>query len=138
MAIGLCPKATKALKNTGGASCEYQNVIIELHGFQNVLARLAALEPTKSNISHVNAIRGVPLACRLPLVEFLSKLEKYKAAMGPLAASHTLRRTGKQAKCAVFIADDVESISALVSAKVISINLLLATHASETLSRIDS
>jgi len=134
----LCTKVAKALKDTGGASSEYQSVIIELHGLQNVLARLAALEPTESNLSHVNAIRGMALACRLPLADFFSKLEKYEAAMGPLATSYTLRGAGKKIQWAVFIADEVRKIRAMISAKVISINLLLAMHASETLSRMES
>ena len=137
MVAELCTKVAKALKDTGGASSEYQSVIIELHGLQNVLARLAALEPTKSNLSHVNAIRGMALACRLPLTDFFSKLEKYEAAMGPLA-SHTLRGAGKKVQWAVFMADEVKKIRAMISAKVISINLLLAMHASETLSRMES
>ncbi|XTI88870.1 hypothetical protein V2W45_1489621 [Cenococcum geophilum] len=136
--IELCTKVAKALKDTGGASSEYQSVIIELHGLQNVLARLAALEPTESNLSHVNAIRGMALACRLPLADFFSKLEKYEAAMGPLATSHTLRGAGKKIQWAVFMADEVRKIRAMISAKVISINLLLAMHASETLSRMES
>jgi hypothetical protein len=132
----LCAKVAKALKSSGGASSEYQNVIIELHGLQNVLARLAALEPTEGNINHVNAIRGMALACQLPLREFLSKLEKYETTMGPLATG-TMRSVGKKAKWAILMEKEVKKIRALVSAKVLSISLLLATHTSETLSRME-
>jgi hypothetical protein len=133
----LCTKVAKALKETGGASSEYQNVIFELHGLQNALARLAALEPTESNISHVNAIRGMALACRLPLQDFLSRVEKYESTMGPMAPI-SMRGAGKKAKWAVFMIEEVKRIRAVISAKVISINLLLATHASETLSKLES
>src|SRR5690348_15659117 len=67
MAIELCAKVARALKNTDGASSDYQNIIIELHSLQNVLTRLTALESTESNISHVNVIHSMALVCWLSL-----------------------------------------------------------------------
>jgi hypothetical protein len=113
-------------------------VIIELHGLRNVLLRLAALQPTESNINHVDAIRRMALACTLPLAEFLSKLEKYDAAMAPLSARHGLRDARRKAQWALVMDDEVKKIRAMVSGKVISINLLLAMNASETLARMES
>ena len=133
----LCTKIAKALKDTGGAASEYQQVIVELHGLQNVLIRLTAFEPTESNISHVNAIRRMGLACNLPLAEFLAKLERFDSAMAPQAAGLRMREAGRKTQWAVLMAEEVKKIRALISGKVISINLLLATHASETLSRVE-
>ncbi|EXJ84193.1 hypothetical protein A1O3_04860 [Capronia epimyces CBS 606.96] len=128
-AIELCAKVGKSLRTVGGASDDYQHVAIELEGLQLALARLQALEPTESNVSQVNAIRGMALACRLPLQEFLTKIQTYESQMGPWAAS-SLKGAGKKAKWAVFITQDVQKLRGMVSAKVWSINLLLATHAS--------
>ncbi|KAH7072598.1 hypothetical protein BKA63DRAFT_46417 [Paraphoma chrysanthemicola] len=135
--IGLCTKVAKALKDAGGAAAEYQQVIIEIDGLQNALTRLASLEPTESNIDHVNAIRKMALACNLPLQDFLSKLEKYEAAMSPFATGKSYSSTGKKAQYALFMSEEVKTIRAMISGKVISINLLLATHASESLSRAE-
>lgn len=123
-------KVTKALKDAGGASSEYQQVVIELKGLKNALRHLEALEPTEDNASHVNAIRGMALACQLPLRDFLTKLETYESSMGPFAPKHSFRSAGRKAKWAVVLAADVEKLRALVAAKVLSINLLLATHSS--------
>ena len=79
----LIRKISKALKETGGASTEYQNAVIELNGLERALQHLEALEPTDDNLSHVNAIRGMALACQMPLRDFMTKLEKYEASMGP-------------------------------------------------------
>ncbi|KAH7076020.1 hypothetical protein FB567DRAFT_632317 [Paraphoma chrysanthemicola] len=103
--------------------------------FRRCLTRLAALEPTESNIDHVNAIRKMALACRLPLQDFLSKLEKYDATMSPFATGSSFRSTGKKVRYALSMAEEVKTVRAMISGKVISINLLLATHASESLSR---
>lgn len=59
--------------------------------------------------------------------------------MGPFASgSSSLRGTGHKAKWAVFVAEEVKKIRALVSAKTISINLLLSMHTSETVSTLES
>ena len=76
------------------------------------------------------------LACQFPLREFLSKVQSHETTMGPFA-TRSIRGIGNKAKWAVFMADDVKRIRAVISAKVITINLLLATHASETLSRME-
>jgi hypothetical protein len=130
IAAALVKKVSDALKATGGASCEYRHVIIELEGLKNVLRHLEALEPTEDNISHVNAIRGMALACQLPLKSFLDKLEKYEASMKPIVSRGSFRSVHHKAKWAISITEEVNKLRALIAAKAISINLLLATHSS--------
>lgn len=120
----------QALKETGGASSEYQATVIELKGLEHALQHLQALEPTEDNLSHVNAIRCMALACQLPLREFLTKLEKYESSLGPWADRMNYRSAGRKARWALEFAAEVEKLRVLVAAKQISINLLLATHAS--------
>jgi hypothetical protein len=136
----LCTKVAKALKDSGTAAAEYQQVVLELQGLQNVLVRLAALEPTESNAQHVNAIRAAALGSIFSLREFLSKLEKFEPAMSPFAAKKpfTMSKAGRQTQYAVFMAEEIQKIRALVYGNVIRINMLLATHASETLSRTEA
>ncbi|EXJ78744.1 hypothetical protein A1O1_09146 [Capronia coronata CBS 617.96] len=128
VSAALC-QSGKGPQTAGGASDDYQHALIELEGLQLALARLQALEPTESNVNQVNAIRGMALACRLPLQEFLTKLQRYEAQLGPRAAG-SLKAGGRKAKWAVFITQDVYKLRGMASAKVLSINLLLATHAS--------
>lgn len=126
----LIRKISKALKETGGASSEYQDAVNELKALKHTLQHLEALDPTEDNITHVNAIRGMALACQLPLREFMSKLEKYESSLGPWANRTTFRNAGRKTKWAVSFGPEVEKLRALVAAKQISINLLLATHSS--------
>ncbi|KAK5197190.1 hypothetical protein LTR72_000415 [Exophiala xenobiotica] len=138
-AIELCAKVAKALKNSGAAAADYQQTVLELQGLQNILTRLAALEPTESNIQHVNAIRGAALASTLSVREFLTRLEKFEHSMSPFAAKKTvtLSRARRQTQYALFMADEVKKIRAVIYGNVLRINVLLATHASETLSRTE-
>jgi len=100
---------------------------------------LAALEPTESNIQHVNVIRGAALASTLSLQEFLWKLEKFEQSMSPFATkkTFTMSRAGRQTQYALFMADEIKKMRAVIYGNVIRINVLLATHASETLSKTE-
>ena len=130
-------KVSKALKETGGAATEYQQVVIELESLKKVLQQLEAFEPTEDNARHVNAIRGMALACQLPLRDFMVKLEKYEASLGPFADRKSFRGVGRKARWATAFSADVEKLRAMVAAKNTSINLLLAMHSSQSLSRIE-
>ena len=127
---GLVKKVSKALKDAGGASAEYQLVIIELKGLKNILRQLETLQPTDDNVTHINAIRGMALACQLPLRDFMVKLEKYESTLGPFADKRSLRTMARKSKWAVVFADEVERLRAMVAAKNISLNLLLAMNIS--------
>jgi hypothetical protein len=127
--LDLIRKVVKALKDTGGASWEYQHVVVELKGLEKALRRLEALQPSKSNIDQVNAIRGMALSCQLPLQAFLSKLETYESSIGP-SAPRSFGGSARKAEWAVFMTEEVKKLRALVVAKGVSINLLLATHCS--------
>ena len=117
---------SKALKRTGGASTEYQHGIIELKGLENVLRHLESLEPNQDNERHVNAVRGMALACQLPLRDFLAKVEKYEASLGPFSSPQWFRGLPQKSKWAVALAEEVEKMRALVAAKTVSISPLLA------------
>jgi uncharacterized protein YoxC len=101
------------------------------------LIQLASLEPTDGEINHVNAIRGMALACQLPLREFLAKLEKYEASLGPFVVRRGLGVAGLKAKWALFMAEEVTKLRGVIQGKVISINLLLATHTSRTVLQLE-
>lgn len=67
----------------------------------------------------------------------MSNIEKYEKTIGPFARS-SLRGASYKAEWAVFATEEVKKIRALVSAKTISIKLLLALHTSETISELES
>ena len=66
------------------------------------------------------------LACQLPLRDFLTKMEKYEAALGPFSSPQWFRGLPQKSKWAVTFAEEVEKMRALVAAKTVSISLLLA------------
>jgi hypothetical protein len=123
----LIRKVSKALSDANGASSEYQHAVIELQSLSSVLTHLQSLEPSENNIHHVNAIRGMALACQFPLREFLAKIQRDEPSLGALAGK-SFRGIIKKTKWAVITSEDVKKLRVLVSAKVVSINMLLATQ----------
>ncbi|KAH7413667.1 hypothetical protein DE146DRAFT_2500 [Phaeosphaeria sp. MPI-PUGE-AT-0046c] len=134
-AIELCNKISKALKDTNGASSDFNNVAIELRGLENVLRRVVALEPNASNIEHVNAIRSLALSCQIPVQSFLRKLQAYESALGPVPTRKF--QASRKLKWAFQMVEEVNKMRALIAARTDSINVRLATHSSESLSRIE-
>ncbi|CAO2647556.1 Nn.00g084780.m01.CDS01 [Neocucurbitaria sp. VM-36] len=139
-AIGLIVKVSKAVKDKFGASNEYQHVILELQALEKTMRYLQALQPRKSNADHVNALRGMALTCRIPLQEFLERIQKYEASLGPFAthSRRCLKSAGRKSQWAIFMSDEVAKLRTAIGAKVLSINLLIVAHISESVSRIET
>jgi hypothetical protein len=78
------------------------------------------------------------LVCQLPLRDFLTKLESYESTLGPFGNKTSFRTAHNKAKWALSMVEEVNKLRAFVAAKVMSINLLFATHTSQTLSKLES
>ena len=70
------------------------------------------------------------MACQWPLQEFLSKIAQYESSLGHYAKLHPLQRAGQSARWAIYVEGEAEKLRAVVAAKHISINLLLALQTS--------
>ena len=125
--IALIARVSKALKDTGGAASEYQQITIELESLQRILQHLERLQPHSSNTSHVNAVRATALACKVPLQNFLNSLERFETSLGPFAAK-SLRSGGRKIQYSLFLGEEISKLRAFVGAKVMSITLLLSMH----------
>ncbi|KAL8747168.1 MAG: hypothetical protein Q9190_000932 [Brigantiaea leucoxantha] len=134
---GLIKKVCKALKAAGGASTEYQHAIVELENLIITLSHLEALQPNEDNIHHVNAIRAMAMACKLPLQDFLAKISRYETSLSPFAARASLGSARRKAQWALSLAEETEKLRAWVAAKHISINLLLAMQTSRAISNLN-
>ena len=104
--------------------------MVELKSLESTLQHLAALQPSEGNLNYVNAVRGMALACQLPLQDFMSKLAKYETSLGPFASPTSITGSRHRVKWALSFREEVDKLRALVTAKHISITLLLASHSS--------
>ncbi|KAL8858791.1 MAG: hypothetical protein Q9178_004708 [Gyalolechia marmorata] len=136
LSADLIRKISKALQKTGGATSEYLDAVVELNGLEHALQQLQALEPTEDNVGHVNAIRGMALACQIPLQEFMTKLDRYENSLGPWARRSSSGHFARKTRWAVSFSKEVEKLRAVVIGKQANIQLLLALHCSQTISSL--
>ena len=126
--LELVVQVSNAIKDKGGAASKYQHVQLELRALQTTLQRLLELEPNHpSNACQLNAIRGVALACTIPLREFLDKIQRFESSLGPFArpGSFSISSAARKSQYGLFFAKEVSELRAVVAGKVISINILL-------------
>ena len=117
------------MKAASGASTQYQLAVLELSGLDRILCELQRFEPSEGDAEHINAIRGMALACHLPLRDFLIKLEKYEASLSPFSARGALRTAPRKTQFVVWMDGEVEKLRTYVTGKNLSIALLLQVYA---------
>ena len=126
--IELVVKTVTSLKDSNGASIDYQQVVLQLSGLRSTLIRLERLQPNAHNADHINAIRCRALGCKLPLQRFLNSIEKYEKSL----SAGALRKNGKsdirKMQWGIFMEKEVTKMRAIINAQVQSIELLLGTY----------
>ena len=125
IAIGLIVRISKALRDSGGAAAEYRDIIQDLRNLQQLLELLETVRPADGSVSHVNAIRGIALACRTSLLEFAEKIERYEQALGSGSSKGMFKRGVKKVQWAILGEEEVAKFRGIIAAKVYNIALLL-------------
>jgi hypothetical protein len=123
-AAELTAKVIKALKETGGATSEFQNVLKELGSLHAILQHLQTLPVTESNLTYVNAVRALAQDCQKPLEDFLKQIEKCSLLASGQGHKRVVSNLRK-AQWAVFQSEEVPKLRAVVAAKIIQIQILL-------------
>jgi hypothetical protein len=125
--IQLIVKISKALRDASDAPTEFTYLLQDLQHLIVVLEQLQSLPPSSAhNVNHFNAIRGMALCVQVPLQNFVTKMEKHKAAMEMKASGSRLRGARYKVKWAVGIQEEVSKLRAAVTMKIATISVLLA------------
>lgn len=95
-AVSVLKKTFGALRDTGGASSQYQHAILQLKSTRLALLRLQSLEPISEDMSIVDEIRKVSKACIIPFEDFLATICKLDA--GLRSRKRKLRKAYAQVK----------------------------------------
>ena len=123
--IDLIVRISKALKDSGAAAVECRDILQDLQTLQQLLELLETLRPADGSVSHINAIRGMALACRIPLLEFTQKVESYEPALGVGSSKAMFTRGVRKVQWAVLVEEEVAKFRGIIAAKVHNITLLL-------------
>ena len=134
LAVGkLIADITSSLKDVGGSKSLYHDVVLELECLQKALVHLDRLQP-QSESRNVDSIKYAALSCKRPLEEFLAKLRRYEASLGPRAtAGSSWKAPIDKVRFMATQSDEIRKMQSYLSVHVGTLNILLAEHGLETM-----
>jgi hypothetical protein len=135
-AINILNSVRKALRETNGAKDDFRTLCTELEHLAVLLEQLhKGTWDRGGDAGHYNAVRGMALTVKVPLQEFLQKIEKFKTMTHSTAGAvglrsvrglgHSIEKKARQAQWAVQMNEEVENFRAVIVAKILAISLLI-------------
>jgi hypothetical protein len=131
LAVGkLIADITNSLREAGGSTSEYQELLRELDSLNHALKHLNKL-PTNGASANLESIKYAALSCRRPLEQFLRKIEKYEKALGIWGGANPIKKTADKLRWAFGEKDEVTKLQSYLNIHIGTINILLAEHGLE-------
>jgi hypothetical protein len=135
-AIELTHKAAKALRNTSGASGQYQQALLDLELIGSVLRRVQGLTPASASHETIRAIQLCGLACQVPLEHFLHKIKKLEPHLNFDQTSSSaeflnVKKSTTKLRWAIVLEQDVAKLKASIGPGIEIINTLLQLESLE-------
>lgn len=125
-AIQLIVKVSKALKDSRGASHEYQSVVQELESLRAVFEHLASAGLSLSRDGpHGVSIKAHANSILKTLSGFLEVISKFDRKLGMGAAERWHHGSARKAQWAVLYTKEVEKLRLAIGTQLQSLNLLL-------------
>ncbi|KAH8661518.1 hypothetical protein BGZ60DRAFT_517255 [Tricladium varicosporioides] len=139
-AASLINEIRKALRDVGGAKDEFQQISIELQHLEILLDQLnRGSWDHGGDPGHLNAVKGMALACKVPLEDFLIKFRRYKIFTNrqSLSCKGRISMEARKMEWAANMKEDIAKFRAIIVSKIVAINLLLQLSMTSALSRIE-
>ena len=126
--VNIAIDVIKACKDTGGASSQYERVLVE---FETYLALLRKLQDP--NVPTTAEINRLASSCEQPVQQFVTKIEKHRRSLAKSAGSHDpvhhtaryLRTFPRKAQWAVVAKKTVEELRLGIGPNLSAIGLLI-------------
>ncbi len=138
LAVGkLIADIASCLKDVGGSKSEYRDLVLELECLHKTLVHLDRLPSRQgSSAPTADSIKYAALSCRRPLEEFLGKLKRYEASLGPRATTatgSTWKAPIDKVRFRLGGRNEIRKMQNYLSVHIGTINMLLAEHGLETM-----
>jgi hypothetical protein len=136
-AINLIIEVSSSLKDSGGSRSEFQKLLRELKGLKVALQHIDNLQAKRSNTpsSKLIELKSIALACRIPLEEFILKVNKYDKSLGshPPKRRKIMQNTTRKIQW-LGMKDDIYKLQHYLDTHIGTINILLAEYQLDLLS----
>ncbi|CZR68054.1 uncharacterized protein PAC_17953 [Phialocephala subalpina] len=136
-AINLITEVCSSLKDSGGSRSEFQELLRQLKGLEVALQHIDNLQARRGNTpsSKLIELKSIALACRIPLDEFILKVNKYDKSLGshPPKRRRIMQNTTRKIQW-LRMKDDVYKLQHYLDTHIGTINILLAEYQLDLLS----
>lgn len=136
--IALIAKAAKALRETDGASSNFQQASVELASLHSVLTKVQSLQPTVQNGELIQKIHICGLTCHIPLARFIEKIRKFQAHLGAdgcfaksTKTSQHIKRNFRKIQWSVSFEKELAKLRASIGPQMHTIEMLLQLESLE-------
>ena len=127
--IRLITRVGKALKESGGAASEYQDVIQELEYLQIILTHLGTVRfPDVASTKPAVRLTLLISACQHPLEEFLNRIAHFNNSLNANSQRGISRKAPRKAQWGAFMGEEIPKLRAVVAAKVMQVQLVLQLY----------
>ncbi|KAL1635630.1 hypothetical protein SLS56_001683 [Neofusicoccum ribis] len=120
----LISEVINSLKEAGGASSAYQELIRELENLDRALKQVDQLQGIEAD-----GIKCAALSCRFIITDFLRSIEKYGKTLAVGSTSAKVAGTARKAQWQTVQKSEVKKLREYVVAHVGTINMMLAHRA---------
>lgn len=126
--INIAIDVIKACKDTGGASSQYESVLVEFEAYLALLHKLQ--DPNVPRGAEINKLAS---SCEQPVKQFVTKIEKYRSSLaksaGPYDSIHQtaryLRTFPRKAQWAMVVKKTVDELRLGIGPHLSAIGLLI-------------
>ncbi len=127
--VELITKVSKALKDSGGAASEYQDVVQELESLQAILTHLGTLcFKERAGTSPALRLTNLISTCQRPLSDFLDRIARFQASLNAFPHRNFLRTVPRKAQWGVFMGAEIPKLRSVVAAKILQLQLVLQSY----------
>ena len=129
-AIGVIAKVSKALKDSGGASDEYQHVLRDLQQLELIFSQLLPAAPGAADGSTTaNPAIQTHVKISLQVLQaFLTRISKFEESLGSGAPRGPFHGGRRKAQWALHYSKEVDKLRKEIGTQVNSLNTLLGTE----------
>ena len=134
IAVGkLTYEISECLQTTSSATEQFQELLRELKLLEAALRHLNKLGVVTPSSLTIDSIECAALSCHKPLDDFLTKIQKYDAALGVRSQTTSVQRAKRKLQWTFTMQDDIKRLQTYLHTHVATINVLLLQHGLERL-----
>jgi hypothetical protein len=125
------------LQSVGGAKDGYQELIREFDALETTLCGLDQLDDKTGLSTEIYQTKSAALSCRYPLEQFLTKIQRYEASLGPRSRPGLVRGLIDKLTWTFCLKGEIAQLQSYLHTHISLINVCLARYNTASINRAE-